>query len=89
MTHPVTPVPGMAYVKFAGGPSIGWSRRISTSNAADVREAISRAENRGDAVVDDKGIIRIENAARLDPSFPQSGQPSPAWYVPLNNVTGG
>jgi hypothetical protein len=78
----------MAYQWFAGGPALGWSRRVGTSNMAGVREAITRAEARGDAVVlEDKGIIRVDNAARLDPGFPESGQPSPAWYVPMNNVS--
>lgn len=88
MTRPVTPVPGMHYEKRAGGPALGWSRRICTDNAAAVTYEIDKAVRRGDAVVpEDKGIIRIENASRLDPQFPRGGQRSPAWYVPMNNVT--
>lgn len=85
---PVRPDPGTHYVKHAGGPGLGWSRRVCTDNAAAVTYEITKAEARGDAVVlEDKGIIRIENAARLAPQFPQGGQRSPAWYVPMNNIT--
>lgn len=89
MTEPVRPVPGTHYEKLAGGPGRGWSRRVCTDNAAAVTYEIDKATARGDAVaLEAGGIIRVENASRLDPRFPGGGQPSPAWFVPKINTSG-
>jgi hypothetical protein len=79
-----TPVPGVWYTKWAGGYGLGWSRRICQDNAAGVAYEIEKAVARGSVVaLESNGVIRVEDAAVYDPGFPNAGQPSPAWFVPV------
>ncbi len=73
------------YARHTGGVGLGWARKVCEDNSASVRDMMARARKRGDAVtVDDKGVIRIENAGAVDPSHDHSaGQPCPVWFVPV------
>jgi hypothetical protein len=76
--------PGKLYAQYAGSRSPGWSRRVSTENAASVNAKIDAAVRRGDTVeYEHAGLLRIDGAAVYDPSEPPEfrGLPSPAWFV--------
>jgi hypothetical protein len=73
-----------SYERHTGAHGLGWARKIGTDNPASVRYMIDRAGQRGDAVtVEDGGVIRVDNAGRVDPSYDGAGEPCPVWFVPV------
>jgi hypothetical protein len=74
----------VSYERHTGAHGRGWARRIGTDNPASVRFMIHRANRRGDAVtVEDGGVIRVDNAGRVDPGHDAAGEPCPVWFVPV------
>ncbi|MDX3260771.1 hypothetical protein PV336_16240 [Streptomyces sp. MI02-2A] len=75
------------YARHTGGAGRGWSRRVCEDNSASVKAVMASARQRGDAVVlEDNGVIRVDNAGVIDPSHEHAGERCPVWFVPFRKT---